>query len=134
MPEEVKTEAPKEAPKSSGGSGLEANVAAMLAYVFSLLGGIIFYVIEKDNKFVRFAAMQSILLSVTFIAFNFVVTILTTMLAFTTFGLGILFLNLSWILWLAYMVLSIMLAVKAYQNQEWELPVVGKIARNAVNK
>jgi uncharacterized membrane protein len=134
MPEEVKTEAPKEAPKSSGGSGLEPNIAAMLAYIFSLLGGIIFYVIEKDNKFVRFAAMQSILLSVVFIALNFVVTILTTMLAFTTFGLSILFLNLSWIVWLAFMVLSIMLAVNAYQNQEWELPVIGKIARNAVNK
>jgi uncharacterized membrane protein len=133
MPEEVKTEAPKEAPKSSG-TGLEPNVAAMLAYIFSLLGGIIFYVIEKDNKFVRFAAMQSILLSVAFIAVNFVVTILTTMLAFTTFGLGFLFLNLSWILWLAFVVLSVMLAVKAYQNSEWELPIIGKIARNVVNK
>lgn len=134
MPEEVKTEEPKEAPKSTGGSGLEPNLAAMLAYIFSLLGGIIFYVIEKDNKFVRFAAMQSILLGVTFIALNFVVTILTAMLAFTTYGLGFLFLNLGWILWLLYVVVSIMLAVKAYQNSEWELPVIGKIARNAVNK
>jgi uncharacterized membrane protein len=133
MPDEVKTEAPKEAPKSAG-SGLEPNIAAMLAYIFSLLGGIIFYVIEKDNKFVRCAAMQSILLSVAFFALNFVVTILTTMLAFTTFGLGVLFLNLGWILWLAFVVLSILLAVKAYQNNEWELPIIGKIARNVVNK
>lgn len=67
--EEVKTEeAPKEAPKSSGGTGLEPNVAALLAYLFGWLGGLIFYLIEKDNKFVRFAAMQSILLNVAMFA------------------------------------------------------------------
>lgn len=134
MTEEVKNEAPQEAPKSGSGTGLEPNVAAMLAYIFSLLGGIIFYVIEKDNKFVRFAAMQSILLSVAFIGVSFIFTIFSTMLAFATYGWGFSLFGLSGLLYLAYGILVILLAVKAYQNQEWELPIIGKIARNAVSK
>ncbi|WP_318010792.1 hypothetical protein [Bacillus sp. RAR_GA_16] len=41
-------------------SGLEENVAGLLTYVLGFVTGIIFLLIEKENKFVRFHAMQSI--------------------------------------------------------------------------
>lgn len=44
-------------------SGLAPNVAAGLSYLFGLITGIIFLVIEGRQPLVRFAAMQSILLS-----------------------------------------------------------------------
>jgi uncharacterized membrane protein len=40
-------------------NGMQANLAALLSYLLGFITGIIFYVIEKDNKFVRFHAMQS---------------------------------------------------------------------------
>src|SRR5207248_7890986 len=40
-------------------TGLEANLAAALSYLVGFVTGIIFLLIEKDNKFVRFHAMQS---------------------------------------------------------------------------
>lgn len=56
-------------------TGLESNIAALLAYVVSPLTGIIFYVIEKQSRFFRYHAMQSILFGVAAIiisiAFNF---------------------------------------------------------------
>lgn len=131
MAEEVKNE---EAPKSTGGTGLAPNVAAMLAYLFGWLGGLIFYLIEKDNKFVRFAAMQSIILNVAVFALWIVFGFLTTALALVTYGMGALLALLYPILGIGFVVVWVMLMVKAYQNQEWELPVIGKIARNFVNK
>jgi uncharacterized membrane protein len=126
MAEEVKNEAPKtEAPNSTGGTGLEPNVAAMLAYLFGWVGGLVFYLIEKDNKFVRFAAVQSIVLNVAVFALYFVVG----MLSVFTLGVGTFLMP---VIWIGFVVVWIMLMVKAYQNQEWELPVLGKIARNAV--
>ena len=54
----------EEKPSSSGGE-LDPKVAALLAYLLTLVGGIVFYAISKD-PFVRFHAMQSILLTVAF--------------------------------------------------------------------
>ena len=48
-------------------TGLDENVAGLLCYVATWITGIIFFVIEKDSKFVKFHAMQSI---ITFAAIN----------------------------------------------------------------
>lgn len=131
MPEEIKTEETTEETKTetppTASSGLDPNVAALLAYLFGWVGGLVFFLIEKENKFVRFAAMQSILLNVAIFVVYFVVSII----AGFTFGLGAILLPL---VGLGSLVLWIMLMVKAYQNQEWELPVIGKIARDVINK
>jgi len=131
MTEEKKQESQKPA---AGGTGLEPNVAALLAYLFGWVGGLIFYLLEKDNKFIRFAAMQSILFNVAGIAIYFVLIIITEIFAAATYGFGAIFGLLIPVFWLLFVVVWIMLMVKAYQNQEWELPVIGKIARNSVNK
>lgn len=134
MPEEKNEEVKETKTGAGGGTGLEPNVAALLAYLFLGIGGLIIYLIEKENKFVRFAAMQSIVLGVTVLAVNFLYSIILVPIFFSGLGIGLLFSMLSWLIWLGFIVVWVMLMVKAYQNQEWELPVVGKIARNAVNK
>src|SRR5688500_11267796 len=45
-------------------SGLDENIAALLSYVFGWVSGLVFFLIEKDSKLVRFHAIQSILLCV----------------------------------------------------------------------
>ena len=40
-------------------TGLDANVAAALTYAVGWVTGLAFLVMEKDNRFVRFHAMQS---------------------------------------------------------------------------
>lgn len=95
---------------------LAPNVAAALAYLFGFVSGIIFLLISKD-KFVRFHAVQSIMLSVTAIVVN---------IAFS-------FIPRFWYavsgLWsLVVMAAFIVMIVKAYQNQMFKLPVLGDIA------
>lgn len=114
------------------GSGLEPNVAALLAYLFLLLGGIVFILIEKENKFVRFAAMQSIILGIVWSLIWFVLPILIGAVAIATAGIGSVIALLIPLISLGFLIIWIILMVKAYQNQEWELPVIGKIARKYV--
>ena len=42
-------------------TGLQPNAAALFSYLLGIISGIVFLVIEKDNKFVRFHALQSII-------------------------------------------------------------------------
>ena len=97
-------------------TGIQANVAGLLCYLAGFITGAIFYLIEKDNKFVRFHAMQSI------IAFGamFVLQIFFVALPILIFLLPILSIS-SLVLW-------IVLMVKAYQGEKFKLPVIGDIA------
>jgi uncharacterized membrane protein len=97
--------------------GLEANVAALFSYLLGFITGIIFYVLEKENKFVRFHAMQSI---VTFGAF-FVVSIALGIFPFV----GWILINL---LSIASVILWVLLMIKAYNGEYFKLPVAGDIA------
>ncbi len=98
-------------------SGLQPNVAALLSYLAGFITGIIFFLIEKENKFVRFHAMQSIL---TFGG----LFILQMILAFIPV--------IGWILIplisIASLILWIILMIKAYQGEEFKLPIIADIA------
>ena len=97
--------------------GMDANMAALLSYLLGFITGIIFYVLEKENKFVRFHAMQSIIV----FGFFFVVG----MVAFVVPGIGRV---ISGLANLASLVLWVILMIKAYQGEKFKLPVAGDIA------
>ena len=110
--------------------GMDANVAAGLSYLFSIVGGLIFYFGEKQNRFVRFHAMQSILFNafwiVLFVVFFTVQSILyaTVILA----PLALVLTCLTFLLPLAILALWIVLMVYAFQGKYFKLPVIGDYA------
>jgi len=97
--------------------GIEANIAALLSYLLGFVTGIIFYVLEKENKFVRFHAMQSMLV------FG-ALFVLSIMLQFVIFILWPLVVILN----IAGIALWVILMVKAYQGEYFKLPIAGDIA------
>jgi uncharacterized membrane protein len=97
--------------------GMDANVAALLSYLLGFVTGIIFYVIEKDNKFVRFHAMQSIVVFGSFFVLSFILGFIPVIGWALLPIVGI----LSLILW-------ILLMIKAYQGENFKLPIAGDIA------
>lgn len=110
----------EEQPQKTSGTGLDPNVAGLLCYVLGWITGLIFFLLEKDDKFVRFHAAQSMItfgglfvLQILFYGFWFVVPVLF---------------YFSSIIWLAVVVLWIVLMVKAYQGEKFKLPIVGDIA------
>ena len=103
-------------------TGLEANLAGMLCYAIGWVTGLIFFVLEKDSRFVKFHAMQSIIVS----------------LAFTVFWYALMMVPLMWLIspliFLAGVVLWILLMVKAYNGEKFKLPVAGDIAEQQAAK
>jgi uncharacterized membrane protein len=105
----------------SSSTGLQPNVAGLLCYLGSFITGIIFLLIEKENKFIRFHAMQSI---ITF-GFLFVLGITLPFIPF----IGAIF---GPILWIVSIILWIVLMIKAYQGEQFKLPVVGDMAEKNI--
>ena len=138
---------PGVAGKSS--TGLDDNIAALLTYIFGWVSGLIFFLIEKDSKLVRFHAMQSILFGIVWSVLMVVLVFIGMIFTFigaaataaagdaagTLFGLIIsLVWLLVWLVPLALFVGLILTAVKAYQGQMFKLPIIGNMAEKIVNK
>ena len=101
--------------------GIEENVEGLLCYVLGFLTGIVFWVLEKENKLVRFHAMQSI---VVFLAL-FIISIVAGVIPIIGTLISIIIFPVSIILW-------ILLMVKAYQGEKYKLPWVGNFAEQQV--
>ena len=97
--------------------GLEENIAGVLCYVLGWITGIVFLVLEKENKFVRFHAMQSI---ATFLPLTVAVWIFTWI---PIIGWAIVML-----IEIAALILWLILMFKAYQGEMYKLPIVGDFA------
>jgi len=110
MTEEIKTS-----------TGMNQNVAGLLCYLAGWITGLIFFLIEKENRFVRFHAMQSI---ITFGS----LTVIFMILGFIPF--------VGWmlmpILAILQLILWVVLMVKAYQGQLFKLPMIGDMAEKNI--
>jgi uncharacterized membrane protein len=102
-------------------TGLEANLAAALTYLLGFITGILFLVLEKESKFVRFHAMQS---TITFILV-FVVSLILSVIPI-----------IGWLLFfplqLAILILWLFLMFKAFQGEKFKLPTIGDMAERQV--
>ncbi|UCG35543.1 MAG: DUF4870 domain-containing protein [Candidatus Omnitrophota bacterium] len=103
--------AEKDLGKSS--TGMQPNVAALLSYLFGWITGLIFFLVEKENKFVRFHALQSLIV-------------------FATLNIIVMIPVIGWVLapivGVLGLVLWIILMIKAYHGEKFKLPVAGDIA------
>ena len=97
--------------------GLEENAGGAVAYIFGWVTGLVFLLMEKENKFVRFHAMQSLI----FFA-GLQIMLMTPLVVFLP-----LMAPLAFVVWLVCI-------FKAYNGEEFELPVVGQFARKQLKK
>lgn len=97
--------------------GLDANVAAGLAYLFCLLGGLIMLLGGGTNKFVKWAAAQSITLWACYFVLGFV--------------LSFVHLYILWpILWLLALVAWVWTTVTGFQGKEVRLPGIASLTES----
>jgi uncharacterized membrane protein len=90
------------------------GVASLIAYFAPLFGGMLFLFLEKENKLVRFHAVQSILLWIFFIIISAVFSWIP--------GLNVL-------LWIFILIVWLFIMYQALMERQYELPVIGPIAR-----
>jgi uncharacterized membrane protein len=117
--------------------GLDENVASAACYVLGWLTGIIFFLMEKDNKTVRFHAMQSVL---TFLPLTILYWIISMIFSMMFFGAGMYGAYGMWgilslittLIAIVMLILWLVLMFKAYQGEKFKVPIVGDIAENQV--
>jgi uncharacterized membrane protein len=100
---------------------LDENIAGLLCYVLGWISGLVFFLIEKKNKFVRFHALQSI------IVFG-VLTLASIVIGW----IPIIGWVIAWLISVLAIVLWIVLMVKAYQGEKFKLPWSGNLAEKYV--
>ena len=134
------------APGGKTNLGLSSNVGAMLCYILDIVCctgiilAVIFLVTEKENRFVKFHAVQSLFLAALQIVVGIVIGILGLILslALNAFDMSwlawVLILGLRFILLIVFLILWIMGGLKAYGGQWYKLPIVGPLAWNVANK
>lgn len=103
--------------KTKSSLGMEENIAGLISYLLGFITGIIFFVSEKESEFVKFHAMQSIILSI-------ILTVLYGILSFIPI--------IGWIMLLILplftLILWIVLMIKAYKHEYFKLPIIGDLA------
>lgn len=118
--------------KNKTSMGLDENVEGALCYVLGFITGIIFLVMEKDSKFVKFHAIQSIILFLALWIFNMVISsILIATFSYSMWGIVGMF---STLISLVMLIIWIMMILKAYQGEKFKLPIVGDIAEKQSEK
>jgi uncharacterized membrane protein len=113
--------------------GLDENVASAACYVLGWLTGLIFFLVEKDNKTVRFHAMQAIL---TFLPLSILYWIIGWIYSMMVFGAGYYGAVGAWgilhiislLIAVVMLILWIFLIYKAYKGEKFLVPVFGAIA------
>src|SRR6185295_7882853 len=120
--------------------GLDGNVAAALGYPIGIIA-LICLIMEKENRFVKFHALQSILLHVGALILMIALWVISAVVVVggvaasaatdtgALGGLAGMLLGLVWFVFvILYLVGLIMSAVKAYQGSMFKLPIIGGMA------
>jgi uncharacterized membrane protein len=110
-------------PNATGTStGMSQNVEAGLSVLFGWLSGLIFFLLEKQNRFVRFYAMQSII-------FFGALTVINIVIGFLPYGLS----AVAYLVDVVQFVGWLLLVINAFQGKYFKLPVVGDYAEKYAN-
>jgi uncharacterized membrane protein len=137
---------PSGAPGGKMSLGLDSNVGAMLCYIanfvccLGLVLAIVFLFTEKENRFVKFHAIQSLFLAGVQIGVIIVLGILGLIV-----GIVLGMIHMAWmafflmwgfrlILFAIFAGIWILAGIKAYGGQSYKLPLIGDWASNMVNK
>jgi uncharacterized membrane protein len=104
-------------------TGIKPNVAGLLCYIAGWVSGLIFLLIEKESKFVRFHAIQSIAIYVVLFVIYMVFWFIPIIGWIINIFIG-----------LAMFILWIVLMYKAYHGEQFKLPIVGDFAEKQANQ
>ncbi|HLA04321.1 MAG TPA: DUF4870 domain-containing protein [Patescibacteria group bacterium] len=106
------------------------NLVAALSYFLGFITGIVILLVEKDDKFIRFHAMQSSLVFGAIFVIDIILGAVIGAIPLLEFASS-LFNTLVFIIALIVWIVSML---KAFQGQIYKWPIVGKIAEQQVGK
>lgn len=114
------------------GTGLAPNIASLLCYVCTPITGIIFILLEKENKEVQFHAWQATIFGLGYIAVVIALEILSAILGAIVGFIGVVVGLLVPMVGLVAFIVWIIALIKAYQGERWKIPYLGDFAEKKV--
>ena len=125
------------APATLSAAGISANAAAALSYLFGVVTGIIFLILDpfKQDRFVRFHAFQSIFFAVAWVVLWIVWSVFTGVFEAVTGGfLAVLIVPLDCLLAFIGLGYWALLMYWAFQGKQTPVPILGRWAEQQANK
>ncbi len=117
---------------ATSSTGLDPKLAAFLSYLFMLIGGIVFVVLEKDNRYVKFHAWQSIAFSIAYFVAWVAFTIIAGILGHIPVLGWLIDLVLGAVISIGGLVAWIILLIKSFSGEEYKLPFIGDFAEQRI--
>jgi len=113
--------------------GLSPNLGGLLCYVPCCLGfifSVVVAIVEKQSRFLRFHAFQSLLLHAAGFVIGIGCWIVQMALAFMHLGMvGLLISLLQLAISVGLLIVSIFMMIKANGGEEFQLPMIGEMAK-----
>ncbi len=106
------------------------NIVAALSYFLGFITGVIILLVEKQDKYIRFHAMQSVVIFGALFVFNLVFSLIFGSLTF----LGFLASIINTLISIVSVVVWVISMIKAYQGVVYKWPIVGDFAEKQVGK
>lgn len=117
-------------PQVRRGSDLDPRLSGALAYLLGPITGILFLILDRHHPFVRFHAVQCLVVSVVWFAAGLAIGILGVLVGWVPLlgwlvevGLAVFLSGVGLVLW-------VLLMVRAFLGEKWEVPVLGRYARD----
>jgi uncharacterized membrane protein len=124
MAEETKMNFDEDVNKKSS-TNLDPKVANLLAYLFSWLGGLIIWLMEKENRFVKWNALQALILGIIQIAAIVVISVILGLIPYIGWfffsWLGYLIAGVAWIL-------AVICIIMGFSGKTFRIPGISKLA------
>lgn len=124
MAEDTKMNFDEDVNKKSS-TNLDPKVANLLAYLFSWLGGLIIWLMEKENRFVKWNALQALILGIIQIAAIVVISVILGLIPYIGWfffsWLGYLIAGVAWIL-------AVICIIMGFSGKTFRIPGISKLA------
>ena len=105
-------------------TGMEPKIACLIAYLFSWLGGLIILLIEKENKFVKFHALQALILGIVEIICFIGISVILGLIPYVGWFL---FSWLGWVLGGVCYIFAIIAIIKSFNGERYYIPFLRKL-------
>ncbi len=123
-------------PEAESSTGMSANIAGLLCYLFTWITGIIFVVIEKKSTFVKFHAWQSIMVFGVLTVAQIIFSGIFVSIGVATASPGLVGFAgvIGTLIWILMVVLWIILMIQAGTGKMWKVPGAGNWAEKMANR
>jgi len=113
--------------------GFNENIVAAFSYLLGPISGLPILIFERENKFVRFHALQSTLWFLFLWVVHWGVGLLSS-IPFLGIIIGLIAIPVMWVWRMLFVSSKIFLILRALLHHEFKLPYVGDVAWNQVHK